>query len=66
MYTLGEEARVSGTPGEGTHRAGACGERAQGLRWIYTSALLLLDALHLGLPGSIHWQAGVGVGADGW
>lgn len=54
MCTLGEEARVLKTPGEGTHHAGACGERAQGLRWIYTSALLLLVALHLGFPGRIH------------
>lgn len=53
MCTLGEEARVSWTPGKGTHHAGACGERAQGLRWIYTSALLLFAALHLGFPGRI-------------
>lgn len=32
VCTLGEEARVSWTPGKGTHQAGACGERAQGLR----------------------------------
>lgn len=36
---------------------GASGEHAQGLKWIYTSALWLLAALHLGLLGWIHWQA---------
>lgn len=56
MCTLKEESRVLGTLGERTHRAGAFGERAQGLKWIYTSTLWLLDALHLGLLGRVHWQ----------
>lgn len=57
MCTLGEEARVSGTPVKGHIALGAFGEHAQGLKWIYTSALWLLAALHLGLRGRIHWPA---------